>query len=271
MPRWVRWLQPLLSGVFTVDNLDYVRRDAYLTGVAVGPVDVERLRRYTFISERGLTLYEPGLAGARDVPDRRAGSCTSRSTSTGPCGRSTSTSARSSGRRSGRSSATARRPTSWPPTPTSTSTRSSTRPPAGRAARRSAAEPIAGDGTVTPAIARCLAGDPAAPADLARRGRDPRRVRGRRPARRRSIASLGAAEPGRVAIDLAEVDARPADAAATDGAPGARGPRRRERDRCSAALGLDPGLLAHRPPLPPPARRALIRARSAASVARRRR
>ena len=61
MPRWVRWLQPLLSGVFTVDNLDYVRRDAYLTGVAVGPVDAERLRRYAFISERGLTLFEPGL------------------------------------------------------------------------------------------------------------------------------------------------------------------------------------------------------------------
>ena len=61
MPRWVRWLQPLLSGVFTVDNLDYVRRDAYLTGVAVGPVDVERLRRYSFISDRGLTLFEPGL------------------------------------------------------------------------------------------------------------------------------------------------------------------------------------------------------------------
>ena len=31
------------------------------------------------------------------------------------------------------------------------------------------------------------------------------------------IASLGTAEPGRVAIDLAEVDARPADAASTDG------------------------------------------------------
>ncbi len=62
MPRWVRWLQPLLSGVFTVDNLDYVRRDAYLTGVSAGPVDAERLRRYSFISERGLTLYEPGLA-----------------------------------------------------------------------------------------------------------------------------------------------------------------------------------------------------------------
>ncbi|HEY7969089.1 MAG TPA: HD domain-containing protein, partial [Candidatus Limnocylindrales bacterium] len=60
MPAWVRWLQPLLSGVFTVDNLDYVRRDAWMTGVAVD-VDVERLRRYSFIGERGLTLYEPGL------------------------------------------------------------------------------------------------------------------------------------------------------------------------------------------------------------------
>jgi HD superfamily phosphohydrolase len=61
MPRWVRWLQPLFSGVFTVDNLDYVRRDAYLTGVAIGPVDADRLRRYAFVSERGLTLYEPAL------------------------------------------------------------------------------------------------------------------------------------------------------------------------------------------------------------------
>ena len=54
-------LAPLLSGVFTVDNLDYVRRDAYLTGVAAGPIDVERLRRYTFIGSDGLTLFEPGL------------------------------------------------------------------------------------------------------------------------------------------------------------------------------------------------------------------
>jgi HD superfamily phosphohydrolase len=61
MPAWVRLLQPLLSGVFTVDNLDYVQRDAIFTGVRVG-IDVERLRRYVFISERGLTLYEPGVA-----------------------------------------------------------------------------------------------------------------------------------------------------------------------------------------------------------------
>jgi len=60
MPRWVRLLQPLLSGVFTVDNLDYVRRDAYFTGVQVG-IDVERLRRYAYIGENGLTLFESGL------------------------------------------------------------------------------------------------------------------------------------------------------------------------------------------------------------------
>src|SRR3954447_24947855 len=61
MPTWLRLLQPLLSGVFTVDNLDYVRRDAFFTGVRVG-IDVERLRRYAYISERGLTLYEPGIS-----------------------------------------------------------------------------------------------------------------------------------------------------------------------------------------------------------------
>src|SRR4029079_7467105 len=61
MPAWVRLLQPLLSGVFTVDNLDYVRRDAFFTGVQVG-IDVERLRRLWLMSERGLALYEPGVA-----------------------------------------------------------------------------------------------------------------------------------------------------------------------------------------------------------------
>ncbi len=61
MPRWVRLLQPLFSGVFTVDNLDYVRRDAYMTGVHTVPVDADRLRRYTFVSPGGLALYESGL------------------------------------------------------------------------------------------------------------------------------------------------------------------------------------------------------------------
>ena len=61
MPLWVRRLQPLFSGIFTVDNLDYVRRDAYMTGVSTGPVDADRLRRYAFMTARGLAIYEPGL------------------------------------------------------------------------------------------------------------------------------------------------------------------------------------------------------------------
>jgi HD superfamily phosphohydrolase len=61
VPRWLRIVQPLLSGVFTVDNLDYVRRDSYMTGVHIAAVDVERLRHYSFIGPRGLTLYEPAV------------------------------------------------------------------------------------------------------------------------------------------------------------------------------------------------------------------
>ncbi len=61
-PRWLTFLQPLLSGIYTVDNLDYVLRDAYMCGVAVGPVDIERLMYYTFFTDKGLTLHKSGLS-----------------------------------------------------------------------------------------------------------------------------------------------------------------------------------------------------------------
>lgn len=61
-PKWVRLLQPLTSGIFTFDNLDYVSRDSYMCGVAVGPVDRERLIHYTFFSPKGLTLHKSGNA-----------------------------------------------------------------------------------------------------------------------------------------------------------------------------------------------------------------
>src|SRR3989442_168253 len=60
-PKWLAFLKPLLSGVFTADNMDYVLRDAYMCGVAVGPIDVERIIYYSFFSERGLTLDRAGL------------------------------------------------------------------------------------------------------------------------------------------------------------------------------------------------------------------
>ena len=56
MPLWVRRLQPLFSGIFTVDNLDYVRRDAYMTGVSDG---TRRCR-----PTAPLRLHEPARPGA---------------------------------------------------------------------------------------------------------------------------------------------------------------------------------------------------------------
>ncbi|MFL5714369.1 MAG: HD domain-containing protein [Chloroflexota bacterium] len=215
MPRWVRWLQPLLSGVFTVDNLDYVRRDAYLTGVAVGPVDVERLRRYAFVSERGLTLFEPGLpalemflTSRRFIYQQVYFHRTVRAIDLdlgavfGPSVRAIF----GDGSPADRLSAYAdldeygllHQAARW------------------ARGERIAATPTPGDGTVTREV-----GD-AWRAVLLRRPtwRAEAEIRaeyeaGSRP--RELLASLGVAEPGRVAIDLAEVDARPADAAASDG------------------------------------------------------
>jgi HD superfamily phosphohydrolase len=61
-PRWLRLLEPLTNGIYTFDNLDYVSRDSYMCGVAVGPIDRERLIHYTFLSPKGLTLHRAGNA-----------------------------------------------------------------------------------------------------------------------------------------------------------------------------------------------------------------
>ena len=215
MPRWVRWLQPLLSGVFTVDNLDYVRRDAYLTGVAVGPVDVERLRRYTFISDRGLTLFEPGLpalemflTSRRFMYQQVYFHRTVRAIDLdlgevfGPSIRAIF------GDRS-------------PADDLGAYVDLDEYGLLHQAARWARGEAIAtapspGDRTVTGDVAEAWQ------AILLRRPtwRSEAEIRaeyelGDRP--EALVASLGAAEPGRVAIDLAEVDARPADVASTDG------------------------------------------------------
>ncbi|MFI5305090.1 MAG: HD domain-containing protein [Nitrospiria bacterium] len=60
-PQWLTFLQPLLGGIYTADNLDYVLRDAYMCGVAIGPVDLDRLIYYTFFTEKGLTLHRSGF------------------------------------------------------------------------------------------------------------------------------------------------------------------------------------------------------------------
>jgi uncharacterized protein len=56
-PAWLAALRPALVGAFSADNMDYVPRDSYICGVSAGPVDVQRILHYSFISERGLTLH----------------------------------------------------------------------------------------------------------------------------------------------------------------------------------------------------------------------
>ncbi len=54
-------LKPLFSGIFTVDNLDYVLRDTYMCGVSAGPVDLERILYYTHFQKGRLVLHRAGL------------------------------------------------------------------------------------------------------------------------------------------------------------------------------------------------------------------
>jgi len=56
-PPWLAVLRPALVGAFSADNMDYVPRDSYICGVSAGPVDVQRIIHYSFVSERGLTLH----------------------------------------------------------------------------------------------------------------------------------------------------------------------------------------------------------------------
>lgn len=65
IPRWVRLLHRALSGAVTVDNMDYVRRDAYMCGASIGPVDVNRLIYYTFCTDEGLTFHKRALSTLR--------------------------------------------------------------------------------------------------------------------------------------------------------------------------------------------------------------
>ncbi len=60
-PKWLTFLQPVIAGIYTADNLDYVLRDSYMCGVAIGPVDLTRLIHYTLVTPEGLTIHRTGL------------------------------------------------------------------------------------------------------------------------------------------------------------------------------------------------------------------
>jgi uncharacterized protein len=60
-PRWLTFLRSLFSGIYTVDNMDFVLRDAYMSGYNTRAYDLERLLRYSFFSDAGLTIHIRGL------------------------------------------------------------------------------------------------------------------------------------------------------------------------------------------------------------------
>jgi len=62
IPRWLSLLRQLFSGVYTVDNMDYVQRDAYMSGFSMDIVDIQRLCFYSFFTGEGVTLHQAGTS-----------------------------------------------------------------------------------------------------------------------------------------------------------------------------------------------------------------
>ena len=61
-PQWLRFLRSLFCGLYTVDNMDFVLRDAYMSGYSQKAFDLDRLLRYSLFTNRGLTIHERGLS-----------------------------------------------------------------------------------------------------------------------------------------------------------------------------------------------------------------
>jgi hypothetical protein len=62
VPRWLQLLRSLFSGIYTIDNMDFVLRDAYMSGYNARAFDLERLLHYSFFTSAGLTIHSRGMA-----------------------------------------------------------------------------------------------------------------------------------------------------------------------------------------------------------------
>jgi len=60
-PEWLQMLKPLLTGIYTIDNLDYMQRDSRLCGISSDPIPLDRILHYSFFSKKGLTLHKKGV------------------------------------------------------------------------------------------------------------------------------------------------------------------------------------------------------------------
>lgn len=61
-PQWLNAIKLFFNGLVTVDNIDYVLRDAYWCGIPVGSLSIPRFLHYTFLNEEGLVLHARALS-----------------------------------------------------------------------------------------------------------------------------------------------------------------------------------------------------------------
>jgi len=71
-PDWLKKLRSLFSGIYTVDNMDFVLRDAYMTGYSTRAFDLSRILHYTFFTSAGLTIHARGLPTLINFIETRA-------------------------------------------------------------------------------------------------------------------------------------------------------------------------------------------------------
>jgi len=60
-PRWMHLLRSLFCGIYTVDNMDFVLRDAFMTGLNPRAFDMQRILHYSSFTESGLTIQDRGM------------------------------------------------------------------------------------------------------------------------------------------------------------------------------------------------------------------
>ncbi|MGN6546065.1 MAG: HD domain-containing protein [Aureliella sp.] len=60
-PRWLHLLRSLFCGIYTIDNMDFVLRDAYMTGLNPRAFDLQRVLHYSFFRPEGLTIHDRGM------------------------------------------------------------------------------------------------------------------------------------------------------------------------------------------------------------------
>lgn len=60
-PVWLQNLRSLFCGIYTIDNMDFVLRDAFMTGLSPRSFDLPRLLHYSQFTPEGLTIHERGM------------------------------------------------------------------------------------------------------------------------------------------------------------------------------------------------------------------